>query len=397
MKKNIFINNGPEGKNGLTSRAAFVQRVVYEFNYNQVKTFVDNTIDMRTSYIDFLKYDLNNDVVNISETRLKNIDTDIYVVDIVADAFSDLKRLSANNNQITDEIFKDLQPKKGWSSLHKKYHDYMTKIFEDFVSNVTASSRNKKIINFEDFIFSFIHFLDNLIYKTPFLKSSYFLSRECPITDTGFSIEIDTIKKDKDKDKFTKYYESNSFIEFAKLAKNTNFVIDKDCPWRLIYNLYSETSDKYLNKYNLDLTNFSDKYFYKTQTFDIENIKQYMIIFYNTFVTRQPTAFNPKIINYNNKQFTVSNITDRSPIVKETIEAKFKPLFWFIIYTHISLVENKVSLNDGQYRTLLKQLSQIHKVKGQDAAMTELNNFILSSTKTVTRGQYNFTIPDLTS
>jgi hypothetical protein len=122
-----------------------------------------------------------------------------------------------------------------------------------------------------------------------------------------------------------------------------------------------------------------------------------MIIFYNTFVARQPTASNPEIINHNGKQLTVSNLTDRSLVVKETIDTNFKPLFWFIIYSHISFVENKVSLNNGEYKTIIKQLSQTYNIRGQKIALLELGNFVESTEKTTTRGQYNFTMPDLTS
>lgn len=397
MKKNIFINSGPEGSNKLSTRASFVQRVVYESAFSEIReTLSCDFFDLRLLNSNFLKYDLDENIINVSETRLKDIATEIYAVDFVADAFSELQSLCANNSKISEEKLKNLQAKKGWSSFHNKYHQHATAFFDQYIKYITSSARNKKIIDFKDFIVSFVHFLDRSAHLVPFLKSSFMLSGEYSATDGGFVIEFDITVKDDDKTKFDKYYKTNSYVEFAKLCKQTNFAIDKNCPWRLVYNIYSDASEKYMKRYDINREDFVDQYFYKTQEHDIENLKHYMIMFYNTFVGLQPTSSNPKIINYNNRSFTIPESIERALITKQEVDNKFSNLFWFNIYCHISFVENKSKIGNKEYKTTLKNLADTYKMHGTDLAMKDLSKYIISSEKTDNHGEYYFTLPDLT-
>jgi hypothetical protein len=396
MKKNIYtISSLPSAKNGMNSRSAFIQRTSYEyFMEKAVKKNIDiEFLDTRFEFKDFLKYDKNNNLINVSETHLKNIADDIYVIDFVADAFNELKTLCKNSKTISDTKLKNISAKKGWSSLHKKYHDHMTSVFEAFLKNITQTKRNKNILNFEDFVVEMISYLDLVAFKTPFLKSSYFASKNFHISELGFCIEIDTANQDADKNKFQKYFQSYSYEEFIKLCKRTNFAIDKDCPWRLIYLPYSDMSEKYMSAYNINKDTFIEQYFYKTESFDIENLKSYMLIFYNTFIQRQPVASNPTVEKHFDKTITVNKLTTRIPVTIEEINNKYDVLFWFHIYSHIKIVENKIKINNEQYKILLKNLKQTYKINGNMAAMQEIKNTISNSEYVENKDQYKFEIP----
>lgn len=310
MKKNIYTTNlTPQGKNGLTSRANFVQRTKYQEMFEKTRQMYDynNCIDLLNIQQNVYKT-YNNEPINVSETVLKNIEEDIYAINFVADAFNELKNLCKNNNIFKDEKFSNLKAKRAWISLHKKYHEYMTSLFNEFLKNNKKLHKYKKINNFESFILNYVKFLDNVIYKTPFLKSSYFLSNEYSINYTGFVIDIDDIGCDEDEKKFKNYLTNYEYNEFIKLCNKTNFLIDKNCPWRLVYDLNSEKSQEYFEPYNINKDTLADIYFYKTKEFDLENLKNYMIIFYNTFVQENPTLNNPILITKNEKQTTVNDI-----------------------------------------------------------------------------------------
>jgi hypothetical protein len=400
MKKDVYAITGlPVAKNGMSSRAAFIQRRNYNFFVEAiVKENIDvELLDLRGDFKDFLKFDNKDNIVNISETCLKNIDNDKYVVNFVADAFEELKLLCKNSKIITEKKLQELKPKKGWESLHKKYHDHLTTIFQSFTKFILETKRDKNILNFDNFIVEFVNYLNLVAFKIPILKSSYFLSKDYNISNLGFCIEIDTIKKDKDKDKFTKFFQSYSFKEFAKLCKKTNFAIDQDCPWRLIYLPFSDLSQKYMSTYNVNKNTFFQQYFYKTEDFDLENLKNYMVIFYNSFVEKEPTAHSSKIINYLDKTMTVTQLTDRNPLTIEQVDNKYDDLFWFTIYSHIKIVENKLKLNNEQYKFLIKNLNQKFKLSGKNSAMNELKQFILNSEYVETRDQFNFELPPFKS
>lgn len=397
MKKNIYITNPlPEGKNGLTSRANYVQRKKYNFVLNNLKlsSYSDNNyIDFRSLYNNFCKIDENEEPINISESVLKNINDDIYAVNFVVDAFNELKLLCLNSDNIKSEKFKKLKAKKGWSNFHKKYHNHLKIIFDEFIKKLNKNHKDKKIINFENFILEFVKYLDNIIYKTPFLKSSYFLSKEYSEIDTGFVIEFDTGDASDDKNKILNFILDHEYNEFIKLCKKTNFLIDKHCPWRLVYNTFSDESENYMNKYNVNKNNLIKQYFYKTKQFDLENLKNYMIIFYNTFVEQKPTAHNVKLTTINEKQFLSRNFIDRQKVTIEQINLKFNDNFWFNIYCHLSFVENKLNLTHQQYQTVLKDMERNFALYGLERSLGELSKLIQNTEKSITKGEYNFTLP----
>ena len=397
MKKNIYITNPlPEGKNGLTSRANYVQRKKYNFVFkNLINTsFVENNfIDLQNLYKNFCKIDENEEPINISESVLKNLNEDIYAVNFVVDAFNELKILCENNDKIKNEKFKKLKAKKAWVSLHKSYHEHINIIFDGFLKHINNTHKDKKIDNFEKFIFEYVKFLDNVIYKTPFLKSSYLLSTQYADNNTGFIIEIDNIGSDDDYKKIKDFMLDYEYNEFLKLCKKTNFLIDKDCPWRLVYNTFSEKSEDYMKKYNVNKNMLINDYFYHTKESDLENLKNYMIIMYNTFVKEKPIAHNVKIITQNERQILSRNFIDRKEVSIEQIDSKFNINFWFNIYTHLSFVENKINLTHEQYKMTLKDLDKTLSLNGQNIAMQELKKIIQNNTKTQTKGEYNFSLP----
>lgn len=395
MKKNIYITGPiPEGKNGLTSRANYVQRTTYEpFFYNLSELYSNfNYLDLRYEYANFCKIDITGAPINISEAFLKNINDDIYAVNFAVDAFNELKILCSTNENIKDEKFKKLKAKRGWSSLHKMYHDHMKLLFNEFIKKIEASHRDKKIDNLEKFIIEYIKFTDEVVYKTPFLKSSYLLSKEYPQINTGFIIEIDTGDASNDNKKFKDYFMSYEYNQFVKLCEKTNFLIDKNCPWRLIYNTFSDKSEQYMKKYDVNKNNLIQKYFYNTQEYDLENLKQYMIILYNSFVELKPKAQDVKVTTYNEKQILNRKFIERKKLTIEEVNSKFGDQFWFNVYCHIFFVENKLNLNYQEYLTLLKNMNQTFSLNGFKQAIIELKNITKNITTVETKGEYTFKI-----
>jgi hypothetical protein len=401
MKKDIYATDPePEGKNGLTSRAIYVQRKKYKQVFNDL-----DKIYNQNCYIDLLNVKnniyktKNNEPINVSEAVLKNVEEDVYAINFVADAFLELKALCKANKNFKNEKFKNLKAKKSWSNLHKKYHDYMTFLFNEFIKNINVTHKDKKIDSFENFILNYIKFLDNIIYKTPFLKSSYFLSTQYSVRDTGFIIDIDDIGCDEDNKKFKNFLTNYEYNEFVKLCKKTNFLIDINCPWRLAYNLFSQDSEKYLNNYNdnagqtLTRETIIENYFYKTKEFDLENLKNYMVILYNSFVESKPTLHDPIIVLKSEKQVIKNNFGLRTKITIEEVNSRYNNIFWFNIYTHLAFVENKLDISQQQYIALLKSLTQTFIASDLDASMRELNKIIQNTKKCQTKGEYIFSVP----
>lgn len=401
MKKSIYITGPlPQGKNGLTSRANYVQRK----KYNQVFDYLSK-INNQNGYIDLnnlspnIYKTHNGEPINISESTFKDAGEDVYAINFVVDAFNELKEICKNSSEIKNEKFKNLKAKKSWSSLHEAYHKHMIFFLDEFVKHLNKTHKDKNIDSFESFILYYVKFLDNVVYKIPFIKSSYFLSKEYPTRNTGFIIDIELDNADDDNKKFKDFLTNYEYNEFFKLCNTTNFLIDKSCPWRLVYDVFSEQSENYISNYNdtngnpLNTSTLIENYFYKTKDFDLENLKNYMIIGYNTFVDLKPTLHKPSLTTYNDKQILLTNSVKREKISVEQVTAKYSDVFWFNIYCHLSFVENKLNLSHEQYRAYLRNLNEVFSLNGLNIALQELKKITNNTSKNTTRGEYNFTLP----
>lgn len=389
--KTIFtFYDSPVGKNGLKSRASYMQRVSYQFNFDNFiqSNFLEPSLffDCRSEFINYGKLNKEFNPIHVSETNLKQIsDADgIMAINFVVDAFHVFKndiKAAYKTGIMKSETFENLNAKKSWSNVHFEYHEHLTKIFVQFLDYCNSTKKNKKIVDFSSFMTIFISYLDLIADKTPILKSSYVLSRDFNMTSTGLVVETDATDKDKDEDKFKKYFSDPDYLMYCRYARKNGFAIDKNCPWRLIFDISLQESEMFLKNYNVDRENVIQKYFYETQNYDLENLKTYMIIFYNTLVDKNSTVSYPKIITANDISLVTSEVKRRIPMTMQELNSSFENSYWFKLFSYILMLENKVDLNQNQYELYIKELIYSFKNKGFNAAVNDLKNIIDISTK----------------
>ena len=356
--KSIYIGDPPAGKNSLTSRANYVNKIAYEDYFNNFLkkyNFLESDFfDCRREHMNYGRVDSSQNSIHVSEKYLKYLpDTQEYMaINFVADAFAHFKYLmetTAEVNNITTENFKKIKVQNGKKNIHESYHNHMSKIYETYVSYSKTGSRHKTIIDYSTFLKNFISFLDVVANKTPILKSSYVSSRDLSVIDSGLAIEIDLIKKDKDEDKFKKYFNNPDFLIYKSIANKTGFKIDRNCPWRLIFDIDSFYAKQYMAPYEITADNLYDTYFYKTHEYDLENLKLYSIMFYNSYISIEPTVIIPKTVIDNNKNIITSEKKIRNKIDQRTVDNSIDPNYWFKLMCYIILIENNIDMSQAQY------------------------------------------------
>jgi hypothetical protein len=387
--KTIYIDDLPAGSNDLGSRAGFVQRLSYRKYFN---IFLNNYLLNKNDFFDSRGADLNygksnnNSTIHLLESNLKNIDsTDSKAFNFVVDAYENFKFLiqqtefSANSS--LNEL-KNIQINNSFTNIHEKYHNHMTNLYVSYVDFSKIMKKNRKIIDFKSFLNNFVNFITIISDKTPILKSSYMQSREITVINTGFAIELQDTKKDQDEEKFAKYYNSPDFITYYNIAQKTGFKIDIDCPWRIIFDINNENSQKYMEKYNVNKNNILTQNFIKTSDYDLENLKLYTIMFYNSYVNLEKTVSSPVIINNNNVSILTNNLTERKKITLQQIDTVVRRDYWFKLFFYIKLLENNVFLIQDSFDSESKNCLNIYNKTGFNEALSYLNNLINKSEKT---------------
>lgn len=390
IARKINFDFNPSGLNSISSKSKFFQRLSYDIVFEMI--IADKKVD-RLDFFDtrdyFLYYgrlDNKKNIINISENNLKNIpDTrNMYAFNFVCDAYDDLRaQLNSQQNlgTIKDERFLNLTAKKGWSSVHTKYHEHIDSLFKIYLNFSKINGRHKTIIDFNSFLKNFITFIDKSANKTPFLKSSFVIGTDCNINDSGLVIEIDDSKKDYDEKKIKEYYEINDFYIFQNLAKKHGFAIDKECPWRLIFNVNSEFAVNYMSKYEVTKNNLFEKYYYKTANFDIENLKRYLIIIYNSIASQQETITVASIKNVETGHVASADTFIREQVSLESLPYIVPESFWFELYCYVFLIENRVKLSQKEYNLLITDLTNLNQYNFE-LVVHKLNNIADTYEKT---------------
>lgn len=388
--KTIFLDEPPIGSNKLGSRAGFVQRVAYENYFNKfIKNYAlkeQDFFDGRIKDINYGRIDYYGNAVHVSEAFLKNLpeSEEYFCINFVSDAFEDFKYLmesESSTNGLISNKFKSIMPKNALKNVHKKYHNHMENLYKAYIKHSRIARNDKKIIDFSSFLNNFISFLDIVADKTPFIKSSFISSRELSVLDTGLTIEIEDTDKDKDENKFKNYYDSADFFIYYETAKKTGFKIDRDCPWRLVFDVNSQNAKKYMSQYQMNSDDIFEDYFYKTHEYDLENLKLYLIMFYNSYCSLESNVVTPKIILQNNIQITTTEKTIRKQINVESIDKNIRSDYWFKLMCYIKLLENKVSLNQKQYENEIEILINLYNKHGLLSGLGALNKLINNSEK----------------
>lgn len=387
--KTIYINDLPAGSNELGSRAGFVQRLSYDKYFNIfLNNYSLNERDFFKSRSTDLNYGKlnNNSTIHLLENNLKNIDsTEFKAFNFVVDAYENFKFLIQEAEFTTNSSLnglKNIQINSGFTNIHQKYHEHMTNLYVSYVDFSKIMKKNNKIIDFKSFLNNFVKFISIISDKAPILKSSYIQSREITVIDTGFAIELENIKKDQDEEKFAKYYNSPDFITYYNIAQKTGFKIDMDCPWRIVFDINNDNSQKYMEKYNVDKNNILTQNFIKTSNYDLENLKLYTIMFYNSYVNYEKTVSNPVIINNNNISILTNSLTTRKQITTEQIDTIVRRDYWFKLFFYIKLLENNVLLTQDSFDSESNNCLNIYNKIGFNEALNYLNNLINKLEKT---------------
>jgi len=343
----------PKGKNDLRTDAAYYYRQFYK-NVTYPSDIFPPPIDFWYDVPLYGKIDRQGTAVFVSETNLKQIAATNrethYAVDFVADAFKDLKghfALAGFKRDIEIETDKsqliELNPRAGWRDLNKEYDRYLNAVYRLFSSSIANSFMNKQIKDFKTFMDITQNILLEMAKKAPITRTGFLISGHTAPNVSGLVIEV--ANKDYTRDmKKLEFIEDPNFEFYRSAAKNFGFLVDKNAPWRLVADLHSPKMRQYMQQYGLTFNTLFESYYYKSYLHDIEALKNYMLIYYDSFVESYPTATEARAATNKDCQ-TATKVIRRMPIVNFSNVAAFSKtwniddLYWLKFYLRLRVQE----------------------------------------------------------
>tara|TARA_R110000824_G_scaffold332830_1_gene519415 strand:- start:795 stop:2099 length:1305 start_codon:yes stop_codon:yes gene_type:complete len=301
IKFSLESLTNPQGRNGLASFAAYYQRLLYK-----EAIYPENLWAPLDTWYDkqyYGKVDKIQNTIVVDETKLKAVDvagdSNVLALNFVADAFGDLAAhmrqaaaagvcISNGNPALTD-----LSARKGYENPRQVYAQFLNAAYGSFDSSTDRYT--DKIIDFTSFRREFIAYLKRVAAHMPITLSNYLLTGTISGFTSGLTVAIATAPFDGDNYKYEEFIADPNFSFYVRAAKKFGFIVNKNAPWLLTADLFTDASLKYIEHYDgasavLGLTenNFFDFYYTPTYLLDVQILDQYLLNSYRSYVEKNP-------------------------------------------------------------------------------------------------------------
>tara|TARA_R100000008_G_C3587523_1_gene173698 strand:+ start:3380 stop:4705 length:1326 start_codon:yes stop_codon:yes gene_type:complete len=375
--------------------------------------------DLERKHLFYGRINKKGNAVYIDPSNLKSLSNDKNVqfsADFVSDAFSDMQAYIASRGRYIENNsrYVNLKAHKSrWGrSLDYQYSRHINKVYSNFVQDyLNRDRRHEKIINFKDFTKEFLRYATRIAHDFPITKTGFILSNRCSPFASGLMIEIGRERHTPGTDVALKYLSDPNFQFFSNTAKKFGFMVDKNAPWRIVFNIASGYEDlkqtnsallgaqKYMDAYGCNFDNVFETYFIESHLHDMEEIKNLLLSFYETFYSQFPsyeTLAWPRVGRAKDSGGQCMAIPvkserrDRDPPpqvlgIKEQVDE-----YWFRVLLKLRLAETKTHHTSESLPGLIREMTNIKRLMGPNAASNYINNLTKGffETKFIKKGKY---------
>jgi len=317
-----LMSPNPIGDNNLSPEALYYQRSLYdEVAY---PTNGPQPLDTWSGKVYYGKIDqLQNTVI----PRVANLDLitsaaapALFALTPVVYAFEAFVR-HMQNAVIQSKVNPDgnskllsLKAFQAYVNPTPNYERYINRLFAAFNTNLPRSEKDK-ITNLKSFAAKYVEFLKTTAAYSPITKTNYLLTQHVNVFCSGLTIAIDSGPPEDDSYKNKHYLSDPNFAFFVGCAKKYGFIVDKNIPWRLTFDLFTNASlraitSMYVEPYGLGTKeNFFPAYYTPTYFTDVGDLRRIIVNSYQRFVELNPLRVEQCLQAFKRGTFEVINYT----------------------------------------------------------------------------------------
>ena len=365
------------GSNSSNSRDIHEKRILF----NQKHNYKPNSIDLQSKRSFYGRLDLNQNTIYPDISKMVKLysngkETEIFVLPFVNDAYQELtskiNEFIRLGKLLPNEIL-PLVAQETYQSFESKYENNLKELLDLFFQNSINNGEINLIKNFKDFINQFIGFVS--LSNVSLTMTKYSITRS-NVMSTGLVIDTKKQKMDLDiiKDLF---YTNINYDTYNRLLLTYGFSVDKQAPWRMIFNIDSEIAQSYMSKYDISNTNdIFDMFYKRTYETDMSTLVDILLTYYNDKIcTIKPNIFETKIAQKNNQFKTFFSVTERKKISEENIFKLIPEISLLKLYFYIRLREESFNLSQEEFDSLMTRITILHQSSGVNAVNDYVNNY----------------------
>ena len=299
----------PQGSNDLSPRAKFYQRALYaDVVY---PTAVAKPLDSWYDKNLFGRVDSQQNTIIPRVGELVSMQTaavpGIYCLGFVDRAFTAFARhmqtafITNCLNQGGNSSIINLKARFAYVDPTTKWEAHRDALIEAFINNYVGSLTDP-IKNFDDFKPAFLEYLRVMSQRVPVTKTTFLVSNMVSPLGSGLKVAIAQENAGDDSIKYEDFIADPNFNFYANAAKKFGFLIDKNAPWILTADLFSDAIMKYIDFYLTDNgnpitpNNFFPAFFTQTYKGDFNDLANLVRLAYTKLLDNNPLYEEEKTV-----------------------------------------------------------------------------------------------------
>lgn len=357
------------------AQSSFLQEVAYQNTIDDDFSLpLYNKIYGNTLYGKIDKKGFSIAPQGIYINRMEDIDTDQNTFNFVADAYRDfLKKWNGLvNKEVVSDSFFNVTIKRGYENIETVYENYLQEHYNKFVLYIKNNKLENHIIEFDSFLKLFFDYIYLQSRTNPFSLSKFIKSKRCPDTITGLVLYLDNKKITYNNKK--EYIENKDFFLLNETLNSCGFIVHKNEPWKITFNIYSPLSKKYINKYG-DSNKIYDSFFLKINSYDLFYFQKIMFNFYNNFVNENKNLITFNYKNCNNKLISKKEVKERISLSQEEISSRLNSQVsykWWKLYISTRILEEGKAVDQFKVDSLANEIYRTYQKLDMEPALRYL-------------------------
>ena len=297
-----------------------------------------------------------------------------FVVDAFTDMVAELKKMIAVSHCGLQQGDISLEPKQGrvdsYAVAQAIFGSQTLPDFNYFATRPSEQSNGRskldKIRVFDDMVEVFLQFMGSKSgLCMPITHTGTILHPAGSIQMSGLAVLLKTDDQSRDTTK-TMFLNDEFFDLYRRLAIKYGFLIDRNCPWRLIADIVSPQMKPYMDRYGLTQNNLFEECYIKAYDLDLALIKKQFTSMWNSFVTNYPKySFRDRGCG--------SGLARRERLTAEELAEKYDDAYWLSVYVKMRDMEAQSGLSKISINRIQKHAAELAKALDTSSAMEYIN------------------------
>ena len=196
---------------------------------------------------------------------------------------------SQSGRLVSDNYLSNPEIYRAFVDADVSYNEEMTSLLDKHNKKLLSTPQGDEITNIKDYAREFFNLVLTSTESVSVTRTSYMLSHHVSAINSGLCIEIADLNPSKNSDKQS-FIESPNFDFYKQTAINSGFLIDKNIPWRLNFDLSSPVNSSKLSSGILSAdpaSSYLSENFDNVYLQDLDYLISMVVVGYNTLVSQK--------------------------------------------------------------------------------------------------------------